>query len=733
MLRRGLAVLILTFPLLAAAGDAGAQAACSRVVVFTLPGITWHNVVRHSPPTLLELTKSASIGSMSVRTNSSRTSLASGYTTIGAGTRMDGGRRTGGGVPLDTTSLSGEVPQWDRVSVIGLDEIEKLAEVATYDGVAGAMAGALDVPVRAVGNGDLGLDPPTPLGHGRWTLLAAMDPEGIVDEAAVGPDLLVEDGSWPYDVRSDPDAMTAAVDHALEECGVTIIDQGDLTRVDEYQAGFHIALPEHRARALQEADSLLAHVMGRLDLERDLLLVVSPNSPGWAPAVHFGVAIAMGPGYEPGTSLVSPSTRRDGIVTLPDVAPTVLDHLGVERPASMLGRSFTTVPSVAGDRLQYALELDDEAVFVDRIRTPVSTIFVVFQVIVYVLIMWLLVTNREHVLATGPRGKALEIATLAVVALPAATYLMGLIEQNALGFVGFTVVLLAVDAALVALSMWVAKVPLDRLLVLSGGTLFLLLIDGLTGAELQLNTVFSYSPIVAGRFAGFGNIAYSVIAATSVLTGTLIVHRWKGSRASLVFVAVLFVVTVIVDGGPAWGSDVGGIIALVPGLGITWLLLSGKRPSWKLVLISLVAMLVALAVFVAIDLARPEESRTHLGRLYEDVSARGFEAFTDTVVRKARTNLRVFTNTIWTYLVPIALLVIGWLFLRPGGRWEGLAITHPRLRAGLISALILSVIGFLVNDSGIVIPALMLSFIVPFALFIHLSIERAGVHGGEDA
>jgi hypothetical protein len=141
-------------------------------------------------------------------------------------------------------------------------------------------------------------------------------------------------------------------------------------------------------------------------------------------------------------------------------------------------------------------------------------------------------------------------------------------------------------------------------------------------------------------------------------------------------------------------------------------------------LISILAMVVVLGVFLAIDLARPEDSRTHLGRLYEDVSTRGMDVFFDTVVRKARTNLRVFTNTIWTYLVPFALLLIGWLFLRPRGRWDRLAITHPPLRAGLSAALILSVIGFFVNDSGIVIPALMLSFIVPFALFIHLSLER---------
>jgi hypothetical protein len=551
-----------------------------------------------------------------------------------------------------------------------------------------------------------------------------MTPAGTAT-AAVDEGLLRVAPDDPYGVSTDPVAIEAAVEAALAvRCSVTIVDQGDLTRVDELQAARGRRLPEDQRQALLAADDLLGATANRLDLERDLLLVVSPTSPAWDPAVHFGVAVAVGPGYPGGSSLESPSTQRPGIVTLPDVAPTVLEHQGVERPPSMLGRSFTPIDPVAVDRARHARELDDEAVFIDRVRTPVSTVFVIFQVIVYVLILWLLMTKRERILASGLGGRALELATLAVVALPASTYLLGVIEQNSLGVLGFSLALLVLDAVLVAITSIAVRGPLDRLLVLSAGTLLVLLVDGVTGANLQLNTVFSYSPIVAGRFAGFGNIAYAVLAATSVIAGTLIVHRWRGAAWSLVVVGALFLVTIVIDGAPQYGSDVGGIIALVPGLGLAWLLLSGKRPSWKIALVSILAMLVALALFLMIDLARPEESRTHLGRLYEDVATRGFDAFSDTIVRKVRTNLRVFTNTIWTYLVPFALALIGWLFLRPRGRWDRLAITHPRLRAGLISALMLSVIGFFVNDSGIVIPALMLSFIVPFALFIHLSLER---------
>jgi hypothetical protein len=98
--------------------------------------------------------------------------------------------------------------------------------------------------------------------------------------------------------------------------------------------------------------------------------------------------------------------------------------------------------------------------------------------------------------------------------------------------------------------------------------------------------------------------------------------------------------------------------------------------------------------------------------------------FLDTIGRKIETNVRVFTGTIWTYLVPPALGLIAWLLWRPKRRWERLATEYPTLRAGLVGGLILSLLGFAVNDSGIVVPAVMLSYLVPVAFLAHLLLER---------
>ncbi|HYI45729.1 MAG TPA: hypothetical protein VE174_09775, partial [Actinomycetota bacterium] len=421
-----------------------------------------------------------------------------------------------------------------------------------------------------------------------------------------------------------------------------------------------------------------------------------------------------------------PSTRRPGMVTLPDVAPTVLKHLGKARPASMLGRGMFTRLTGNPDRISTAIALDQEAVFIDGIRAPLSTVFVVAQVLLYALV-GLLLARRTRKSDSAPSltlDRWLSLGALAVMAFPVCTYLAGFFEQHALGLVWFVFLLVAVDAAIVGAVALTIRNSFDRLLAVALITCGVLCVDLMTGANLQLNTVFSYSPLVAGRFAGIGNTAYSVLAAAAVIAGTLIVHRGGGSRYSLGVAASLFILVVIVDGAPDFGADVGGILALVPGLGATWLLLAEKRPNVKTVLLLCVAVLAAVGVFLAVDLAQPEASQTHLARLFEDARARGSDVFVDIVQRKIETNLRVFRTTIWTYLVPPALALIALLLLRPRNRWERVAERYPRLRAGLIGGLILAVFGFAVNDSGIVVPAMMLALLVPLALFMHLSLEH---------
>ena len=728
---RKLLVASLVLIIVGLSSPAAGQGSCGKAVVVTLPGVTWADIERVEPPNILAVAEEGAVGSMAVRTVSSRTSYASGFATIGAGTRIEAGRTTG--VIVRATDTRAGLFQRE-VAVGGLAEMEELAEEAGYNAQPGALATAMfdqldEVTTWAIGNSDPGLDPPVPLGAGRWAPLATMNSEGVARYAASSGVMLESADGYPFGVRTSPETAATAISSALsvDGCSLMVVDPGDLTRADELATTQATELREERDRALLAADGLVGVAASSL-AAGDLLIVVSPTSPGWDEETHLGVAIARGPGFEAGSMLTSGSTRAHHLVTLPDVAPTVLAFFGAEQPAVMLGRPFVEDDSVPGDRIGAMVSLDEESVYSHGIQPDISTGYVLLQLVVLAVIALLLRRERreEGLFTAHPvLLRTLEWAALAVVSFPVAAYFSSPLPAHDLRLFFLVPLMIAIDLAVVAAVSVLIREPLDRLMAVALLTVAVMVVDLVFGGRLQFNAVFGNDPINAGRFAGLGNIAFAVLAACTIVAAALMVHRWPRERFVKPAVVGLFLIAVIADGAPQLGSDVGGVLALVPALAITYMLLSGRRPSWRVLLLGALGAVVALAVFLAIDLSRPLDARTHLGTFFTDVRDRGADVFFDTVGRKARTNFRVFRSTIWTYLVPPALGVIAYLLFRPRGSWQRLAAEYPRLRAGLIGGLVVAILGFLVNDSGIVVPAMILSILVPFALLTHLQMERA--------
>jgi hypothetical protein len=242
-------------------------------------------------------------------------------------------------------------------------------------------------------------------------------------------------------------------------------------------------------------------------------------------------------------------------------------------------------------------------------------------------------------------------------------------------------------------------------------TFGILAVDLVTGAHLQLSSVPGYDPLIAGRFAGIGNPGFGVLAA-AVLVTVFAFARDGWSALGIGAVAV------IVDGAPMWGSDVGGVLALVPGVLIVAAAASGRRISWRAVGAGIAAAVAAVMVFAAIDLARPAGSRTHLGRFASDVLHGHGGA---TLHRKVVANWDLLTRNPATVIVPFVIAGLALLALRAGAvrGTAGLAAAYqriPLLRPGLIASLVTAVLGFLLNDSGVVVPAIMMLIVVPVAV-----------------
>ena len=169
------------------------------------------------------------------------------------------------------------------------------------------------------------------------------------------------------------------------------------------------------------------------------------------------------------------------------------------------------------------------------------------------------------------------------------------------------------------------------------------------------------------------------------------------------------------DGLPSLGADLGGVLAMVPALAVCWFVLAGRRVSWQRVALLVVVAVVAVAGFAALDLRRAEADRTHLGRFAQRVLDGDAWMILE---RKVTANVQVVTNpgVVLVTVLGVAAATLAW---RRSAPFAEVRERVPGVRAALLGTGIGAVLGFGVNDSGIVVPGMMLAVLVPW--FAHLA------------
>lgn len=676
-----------------------------KVLLFGIPGLAWDDIGRGELANLDRLAGQGALGALSVRALSTQPTVTEGYAALGAGSRVRAGPEAG-----DAFDERGGV----RVAGAKALRDGAGAHTPTLPGALGEALHAAGRRTAVVGNADTapGLFPGTAPARLRPTAVALMDAKGVVDAGTVAPeDLLTADPQAPFGRRADPALVVERTLVAVAAADAVLVDPGDLSRVAalaeaDPPADFAAA---QRARALASADEILGRLAAALPPDV-LTLVVSVTPPG--DELRLTPMVAFGGGVPRGT-LASPSTKRPGLVTLSDVAPTVLGALGVPVPAGMVGRELRFEPGTADPSA--LARLDSDAGYRQHIYYPLSLGFIVFQGLVYLLTVLLLVRGGR---ARGWRA-ILRAAALAIAAYPLATFLFRAATfAPAMGAAG-VVVLFAIDAAIVALVTRARHHALASMGWVLGATVAVLVVDVATGGRLQLASLMGYSPEVVGRFYGIGNTAFAVLAASALLAVAVHLHAAPRPAEALVTAGGILLVVTVLDGLPTLGDDVGGIITLVPVFGVSLWAFSGRRLSWKPVAVAMALALVLLAGAVGVDLLRPPESRTHMARVVTDTLENGESNLMTTVARKVDANFRVLRSTIWAWAVPVVAAFLLWLLV-----WQRRAakLLPPgsALRIGVVGTLAAGLLGFLANDSGVVVTALTLTYVGAFVAFLAL-------------
>ena len=427
------------------------------------------------------------------------------------------------------------------------------------------------------------------------------------------------------------------------------------------------------------------------------VVVSSVSYPDVGP--HLGV-FAMSPLCGRGVGgLVSTSTKQPPFLMLVDIAPTTLDVVGVELPESFQGHPARSAPAHTVTDL---IREDHRAGIVDHLRGPFGTFLVIAFTASAAVVLW------------KRRIPLLLATTLAF--LPVASFVMMVVPWWRHGLAGAIVVSGGIAfVAAAAVVMGTRRDPSLALAIAGGLTALILVLDGATGGHLQLDAPLGNSPLIAGRFAGIGNIAFGLALAGILVATAITLRRWGSSALPWVLVAAT--AAVILDGAPSLGNDVGGILASIPAIGA--LIIShgsGRLPLRRAALLAAIAG-VALVVFAAIDLNQPSDAQTHLARWLS--SGDRF----DTIVRKAESAGRTFQDSKLRLLLPLPLVA---LFVR-----RRRLLDQPWLRSLSIALVVGAVLGTLLNDSGVEVAAAMMTIAFPVLAWFSAGSISAGIRSAD--
>ena len=723
-----------------------------RVLVISVPGLTWAEVRDHDLPAIEGLLERSAMAAMAPRGVSPRSTPGAAYLTISAGTRatadplVDGqqlalGEQAGGSSAGEIFERRTGVAPDGRYVALAWPTLQRVNARQPYDAEMGLLTDTLDAAglgVEAIGNAD-GTDT-VGTSYERQVGLAAATGDGVIPAGELDADLLVRDPTRAFGQRLDIEQVVQRFERAWDapagsDGGLVIVEASDLARSMRYRDRVDLARYEDlRSQALADTDALVARLLDDVDPERDAVLLLAPYN---LPADRdLTVSALRAPGGGPGY-LRSASTQRSGFLTLVDVAPTVLDLLGVERPVEMEGRPAEVRPSgdTLDERVDRLVTLNEASRFREQLLFPTT--------LAVVVVFGLVCAAAIAVLARrAPRARRLvAAAALADVAVLPLSFLARGFPLEDLGagfywaFVLSGAVVVAGAGTLVAQRLGRPRLALVAILVF---VLVVPLADVMTGSRLSLSAAFGYSPTGNSRLYGISNYAFGQVAAASCLLAAFIAARWEGRRGRLAAIGLLVAVLVVI-GVPVFGSDVGGIIAFTPTILVFAALVTGYRLRVRTVVVGLVGTVAAVTAFGLLDLARPPGQRAHLGRLFERVGDEGLEPLLSIMERKLLANLGVTTSSFWVAAIPIAVAFLAFLYRYTTRPMAQMREQVPTLQAGVSATIVAAVLGSAVNDSGAIVGGVALFVLVVALAWLALDVmvpagaAAAAAAGGEPA
>ena len=419
---------------------------------------------------------------------------------------------------------------------------------------------------------------------------------------------------------------------------------------------------------IRAADIFIGHAARLVDTQNGRLIVLAAfaNNADYAvgrrlsPVLEYGKTVPAG-------LLVSASTRRPGLVTNTDFAPTVADYFGLSRsdfPARPFGVAWTFKPTQSAPTQAAALE--EQAYRQGKgIR--------ILPYAALTLALWILLATLLLI-----RGKLPAWAS----ALPLTATVALLLARSAAEAYAYFLLLTLMGFGVAARCGW-RLVPS----ILASGIIFVLVVTLVMGGSLMHSSLLGYSAVEGARYYGIGNEAMGLLVGSTLVVAA---RLWPLGQYSKACALVLLIGVTILLGMPQAGAKAGGLLVASSAFGIFLWEKHGAKWSWRVIAFVGMASVGLLGVVALGDSLLQQSHQSHMGEAIQRIRSDGFGEARGIIIRKLAVEGRLAWHSTWA-----ALLWIGVLSLRK---------TRSISKAGFVAVAAC----FLFNDAGTVAAALCL-------------------------
>jgi hypothetical protein len=205
-----------------------------------------------------------------------------------------------------------------------------------------------------------------------------------------------------------------------------------------------------------------------------------------------------------------------------------------------------------------------------------------------------------------------------------------------------------------------------------------------------------------------------VLIGATLVFATSLLDRFKINK---IWCLVIFFIIIVIIGYPGFGANVGGTMTAVAAFAFVALRLFKVRIGVKQLLFVGAAIVAVVALMAYVDIYLLG-SKSHLAGAIQQIITEGPSIIFLIIKRKIAMNLKLVGVTIWSKVLLSAIIILGILIYRPVGTLYKLTRIYPNLAIGWSGIVVACIVGFLVNDSGIVASATGVIFLVMSMLYL---------------